>query len=349
MITIDARALREPRPTGVTEVTSQFVAHIQNAFPDTHLFTGEKNFSNTLTNLALLTKITTIERCAGVYNEPTVVFLPNTHFVHTEPTNVRVHVVHDLSFVHSPQWFNPRMRAWHRATCAIEQLQEAHMLIAVSEWTRNDLITALDIAPELIHVVHPATPTPQGGMRPAHLPFRNKPFFLFIGTLEKRKNVRGVIEAFEKIKDLPALRDHQLVLAGRTGFGAPNPKQLPERVWQLPYISASEKWWLLKHATALVYPSFFEGFGLPPLEAAAVGCPTIVSDCTAPPETMLDAALQVSPYDISQIALAMEAVVVDRKLAATLKTRGFERAAWYSTERQGFALTEVLKQAHSLL
>lgn len=349
MITIDARALREPRPTGVTEVTGQFIAHIKGNFPDTHLFTGEKSFSSALTNLALISKTTTIERCAGVYNEPTVVFLPNTHFVHTESTNIRVHVVHDLSFVHCPQWFSPRMRAWHRAARATEQLQEAHLLIAVSEWTRNDLLNTLGIAPERLHVIHPATPAPHGGTRPELLPFRNKPFFLFIGTLEKRKNVRGVIEAFEKIKNLPALRDHQLVLAGRAGFGAPDAQHLPERVWQLPYISVPEKWWLLKHATALVYPSFFEGFGLPPLEAAAVGCPTIISDCTAPPETMRDASLHVSPYDISQIALAMEAIATDRKLATTLKIRGFERAAWYSSERQRSALTAVLKQAESLL
>lgn len=349
MITVDARALREPYPTGVTEVATQFIAHITKKFPDARLYTGEKNFSNSLTNAALMTGLTTLEQQAGVYNHSGIIFLPNTHFIHTKRTAIRVQVVHDLSFFHSPQWYSPRMRLWHHATHARREIGYADVLIAVSEWTRNDLIEHLNIPPEIVHVVNPATPTPLGGERPTALPFKNKPFFLYLGTLEKRKNVRGVIEAFEMIKNIPALQDFQLVLAGRRGFGAPRAGDLPLRVHHLPYISQPEKWWLLKHATALVYPSFFEGFGLPPLEAAAVGCPTIVSDCTALPETMGNASLFVSPYDISQIALAMEALATDKKLASLCRQRGFERALWYSPHRQRDALVTVLDHAHTLL
>ncbi|MCX6780613.1 MAG: glycosyltransferase, partial [Candidatus Magasanikbacteria bacterium] len=99
----------------------------------------------------------------------------------------------------------------------------------------------------------------------------------------------------------------------------------------------------------LVYPSFFEGFGLPPLEAAAVGCPTIISDNTATAETMGNAALQVSPYDIKQIALAMKAIAIDRQLAVRCKMRGFERVAWYSKVRQSTALFSALDYASQLI
>lgn len=348
MITVDARALREPHPTGVTEVARQFIGHITKQFPDARLFTGEKNFSNTLTNLALMSRLTTLEAQSGVdNNNREIIFLPNTHFVHNKPTAIRIQVVHDLSFFHSPQWFSPRMRLWHAAARARREIETSDILVAVSEWTRRDLIDYLHIPAELVHVVHPTTPVPQGGERPPTLPFKHKPFFLFLGTLEKRKNVRGVVEAFEMIKNLPALKDFQLVLAGRAGFGAP--KHFPDRVHHLSYITAAEKWWLLKHATALVYPSFFEGFGLPPLEAAAAGCPTIISDCTAPPETMGKAAIQVSPYDISQIALAMEALAVDKKLAAFYRQRGFERALWYSSDKQRTALRDVFAHAQKLI
>lgn len=346
MLLVDARTLTEPHPTGVTEVAHQFISHIKKNFSDSIFFTGENNLSNTLTNYKLMCGLTTLEQQSSV--DKSIIFLPNTHFIHTKRTAIRLQVVHDLSFFHSPQWYSPRMRLWHKAANAEREIKSADTIIAVSEWTKNDLITYLDIPSEIIHVVHPTAPHPVGGTHPK-LPFNHKPFFLFLGTLEKRKNVRGVIEAFELIKNKPELSEYRLVLAGRPGFGAPKQQELPSRVHHLSYVTPAEKWWLLKHAAALVYPSFFEGFGLPPLEAASVGCPTIVSDCTALPETMGDASLFVSPYDITQIANAMEAVVIDKKLAAIYKARGFKRAAWYSSNQQERDLLGAIAHAQSHL
>lgn len=346
MLLVDARTLREPSPTGVTEVAKQFIAHIKKNTPDSVFFTGEHNFSNSLTNFKLMCGLTTLEQQSSV--DKPIIFLPNTHFINTKRTAIRIQIVHDLSFFHSPQWFSPRMRLWHIAANAEKEIKSADTIIAVSEWTKKDLIKYLRIPPEIIHVVHPAAPTPTGGTRPP-LPFKNKPFFLFLGTLEKRKNVRGVIEAFELIKNKPEFNEFQLVLAGRAGFGAPRSSELSDRVHHIPYVSAAEKWWLLKHASALVYPSFFEGFGLPPLEAASVGCPTIVSDCTALPETMGDASIFVSPYDISQIANAMEAIVIDKKLATTYRARGYRRVAWYSSHKQERDLLGAIAHAQSHL
>lgn len=348
MTIIDARALHEPHPTGVSEVAGQFIKNLEKIIPDAVKFTGEKNFSNSLTNFLLMCGFTTLEHQSGVHTKRALCILPNTHFINTQPTAVRIQVVHDLSFFHSPQWYSPRVRAWHRATNACHEISVADTIIAVSEFTKNDLIKHLKIPAEIIHVVNPATPQAIGGNRPK-LTFKNKPFFLFLGTLEKRKNVRGVIEAFEMIKNIPELSEHQLVLAGRTGYDAPKYSELSDRVHRLLYITPQEKWWLLKHATALVYPSFFEGFGLPPLEAASVGCPTIVSDCTALPETMGTASIFVSPYDITQIARAMEAVVIDKKLVAQMRERGFARAAWYSLDKQRVALQHAVAHAQSHL
>lgn len=349
MITIDARALREPKPTGVTEVAQQFIKQTQALFSDTVLFTGVGHISSTLTNFSLLTHLTTIERCAGVYNTPSVVLLPNTHFVHTEPNNPRVHVVHDLSFAHAPQWYGPRMRAWHVLTQATASISKADCVIAVSDDTKKDVMDICGVAEEKIFVVNPTTPKPLSGTRPINLPFKEKPFFLFIGTLEKRKNILGVVEAFKKLSSKPEFSEYHLVLAGKSGFGAPTPRDLNEKIHHLSYVTPEEKWWLLKHATALVYPSFFEGFGIPALEAAAVGCPTIISDCTPASSVMGDASIQVSPFDISQITLAMEAVATEKNLRSKLKTLGFDRAAWYSSERQRTALRGALSYATHLL
>lgn len=348
MTIIDSRALREPYPTGVSEVAKQFIKQLERIIPDAVRFSGEKNFSNSLTNFSLMCGLTTLEQQSGVHTKRALCFLPNTHFINTRSTAVRIQVVHDLSFFHSPQWYSPRVRAWHRATNARHEIAVADIIIAVSEFTKRDLVQHLKIPAEIIHVVHPTTPIAIGGSHPK-LPFKNKPFFLFLGTLEKRKNVRGVIEAFEIIKNKPELKDFQLVLAGRAGFGAPKKSELPDRVHHISYITPEEKWWLLKHACALVYPSFFEGFGLPPLEAASVGCPTIVSDCTALPETMGDASIFVSPYDVTQVALAMEAVATDKKLVAGLRERGFRRAAWYSLDKQRAALQSAVSHAQTYL
>ncbi|MCX6780696.1 MAG: glycosyltransferase family 1 protein, partial [Candidatus Magasanikbacteria bacterium] len=260
MIIIDGRTLSEPQPTGVTEVARQCIEHITSAFPNTKIVQASEHLSNSFTNFLLYSRLTTLEDIAHAPRDPkNIIFLPNTHFIHTRVEGARIQVVHDLSFLHAPQWYSPRMRAWHHATRAIESLHRADLLISVSEWTRQDLITHAKIPADRVVVVPPAAPEPHGGTRPQKLSFHDKPFFLFLGTLEKRKNIRGVIEAFELIKNIPELKNYQLVLAGRLGFGAPNTNKLPERVHHLSYISDSEKWWLLKHATALVYPSFFEG------------------------------------------------------------------------------------------
>lgn len=344
MLTIDGRCLSEKNPTGVTEVAGQFIAQLKNKFPQARILTTEKSFSNSLTNLQLLLGLTSIESEAHSEGKFGAVFLPNIHFVNTEPTTTRIQVVHDLSFFHAPQWYPPRMRAWHALTRAAEQLQQAHELIAVSQWTAQGLIQHLGIPDSRVHVVHPHVPEPLQGEHPTALTIpEGAPFFLFLGTLEKRKNILGVIEAFERIKNSSELSDYHLVLAGRAGFGSPQPHELGDRVHHLSYISPDEKWWLLRNARALVYPSFFEGFGLPPLEAAAVDCPTIVSDCTAPPETMGAAALQVSPYDVKQLALAMHALAVDEMLRTQCVARGRERVAWYSKDRQLQQLQPIFK------
>ncbi len=346
MIAIDARCLTEPHPTGVTEVARQFIETIQHYESDSILFSTHKSFSNSITNLKLFLGTTTIEDLAGASEEKQILFSPNIHFTTTRDTTLHIQTVHDLSFFYSPQWYTPRVRLWHAATGAREQIQSAKIVVAVSDWTAQGINKHLGVKQESIFVVPPHRPKPEAPIRPA-LPFSDAPFFLFLGTLEKRKNIRGVIEAFERFSAKHP--DYQLVLAGSAGFGAPKISALSNKIHHISYISAAEKWWLLEHARALLYPSFFEGFGLPPLEAAAVGCPSIIPDCTAPPETMGDSAVQVSPFDVKQIALALHTFAVDEAFRNHYSKAARTRAAWYSTLRQQTAMNLVLDHAHSLL
>ncbi len=341
MLTIDTRCLQESFPTGVSVVAGQFITHLRAAFPHAHELTTKKSFSNTLTNVRLAFGLATIEKKSESRN---VVFLPNVHFVNTHQKTMRIQVAHDLSFFHAPQWYAPRMRAWHMLARATEQLQTADHVIAVSEWTARGLTEFLHIPASRVHLVNPHTPVSEAPSRPEALPFpHDAPFFLFLGTLEKRKNVSSVVEAFDLIKNEPHFKNFHLALVGRAGYGTPRARAMSERVHHIPYVTAAEKSWFLHAARALVYPSFFEGFGLPPLEAAAAGCPSIISDCTAPQETMGDSALQVSPYDVKQIAHAMHELGTNELLRTEIISRGRARSAWYSVERQREQLEPIMQ------
>lgn len=330
----DARVLAEPNPTGVTVVANQFLQRLRELQPDISLITAQSARSNTLRNARYALGMLTAAHSGTIV-------LPNFNFIHVSPHVRRIQVVHDLSFIHAPYWYGPKSRLWHAALRIRTQLELAHRIIAVSAWTHDDIVHTFSISPDKIRVVHPHTPQPVEPQQP-QLPFSDEPFFLFLGTLESRKNVAGVIEAFSLARTTPALKHYHLVLAGRNGFGAPPVASLPPHVHVLSYLDEPHKWWLLRHATALVYPSFFEGFGLPPLEAAAARCPVITSDRTALPETMHDGALYVSPYDISQIVIALEALATDEQMRAHYIERGAARAAWYSVERQRSSLSEAL-------
>lgn len=324
--------MSEPQPTGVTEVARQFISHLNELWPQAKKLRTERSFSNTLTNISFGLGAQTLESVLDIQEDATI-FIPNSNFINTRPDSHRIQVVHDISFMHAPQWYAPKTRAWHRLARAGTQLTKAEKIIAVSEWTARDIAKHLHIPAQKIFVVNPATPKPLAGTAP-QLPFFDEPFFLFLGTQERRKNIHGVVEAWRALAQKSEFKNHHLVIAGAQGYGAPSEKTFPARTHALTYVSANEKWWLLRNARALVFPSFFEGFGLPPLEAMAVGCPTIISDCTALPQTMGDAALPVSPFDVKQIALGMEAVVLDPQLRNHLIQKGFNRAAWYSISRQ---------------
>lgn len=335
---IDARLLSEKQPTGVPLVARQFITALKNLRPNARELQARDSWSNTWSNWRLWTRTNTLENLAGY--SPRWFFSPNIGFRNLRRETKILQLVHDLSFLHTPFWFSPKMRLWHFALNAKKQLQQSEQLIAVSRWTANDLQKHLEIPADRITVIAPHTPMPVPASRPPFLPHGNAPFFLFLGTVERRKNISGIIAAFAKIKNTPACRDHHLLLVGRRGYGAP--EKLPERVHHLPYISEAAKWWLYEQATTFVYPSFFEGFGLPPLEAAAAKCPVIVSDITALPETMGNAALEVSPFSVNEIALAMEAFAADEILRARYIMRGVERAAFFTAAKQQLALQALL-------
>lgn len=175
------------------------------------------------------------------------------------------------------------------------------------------------------------------------------PYLLYVGTLQPRKNLTRVINAFARVAARPELAGFRLVLAGKQGWLYEDLVAQVERLGlagrvQFPgYIPSADLPALLRGARAFVYPSLYEGFGLPVLEAGAYGVPVITSNTSSLPEVAGDAALLVDPHDVDAIAAAMYRLVTDDALAAELARRGQENVKRFSWQKCAAETLAVLE------
>ena len=257
----------------------------------------------------------------------------------------RVLVIHDLSFVSHPEWFSPQSRLWHASMRMRTQVEQAACLIVPSRATARDLIRFWKIPEQKIQVIPWGVPSVvRVGQRPVRVGPR---YILYIGTVEKRKNVLGLLRAFKILKEDAVFADARLVIAGAMGWGsgeiANSKRQIANSsdIEFRGYVTEAEKAALLAQASVFVYPSFYEGFGLPVLEAMTAGVPVVTSRLTSLPEVVGDAALLVDPQKPEEIAAAIGEILNDAGLAEDLSRRGGERASqftWDSSARQVLAV-----------
>lgn len=277
--------------------------------------------------------------------------LPNLSFVSLSPKTHYIAVCHDLSWEIFPEFFTMRQRLWHRLINPPAFYARAHRIIAVSENTKQDLIDLYHIEESRIDVVYPGIDEsvfyPRSDTRAVrekyHLPDQ---FILSVGTLEPRKNYETLLEAF----DLLNRDDVHLVVAGSEGWKYDriyrfwNRMKRKSQVKFLFNVSREDLPYLYSTAKFFIYPSFYEGFGFPPLEAAACGTPVIAGHGSSLPETMGEAALYVDPFNIADLAGAMERVLSNEALCDTLRVRGLKKAnvfTWYNTIKSLIASINV--------
>jgi glycosyltransferase involved in cell wall biosynthesis len=245
--------------------------------------------------------------------------------------------VHDLAFRLFPSLYPAPWRAMFRAGLR-RAARHADAIVAVSRNTARDLVRLAGVEPARIHVVPLAASLPATGSDPG--PFLARmgvasPYLLFVGTLEPRKNLVRLVRAYRRA----ALRvPHELVLAGPLGWRAQRlHRELalpgPGRIVLTGRVTDADLDALYRGAAAFCYPSLYEGFGLPVLEAMARGVPTIVSDSSSLPEVAGPAALRVDPRSVRGLAAAIERVLTDRDEAAELAEAGRERAALFSWDQ----------------
>jgi glycosyltransferase involved in cell wall biosynthesis len=248
--------------------------------------------------------------------------------------------IHDLSFLVNPRTFRSMNQRYLR-TMVRMSVRRATRIIAVSESTKQDVIRFLGAAPEVIDVVHEGVDarfrrldsSQTAQFRAQHgLPER---FILFLGTLEPRKNLNRLLEAYAGLRGRGSAQ-WPLVIAGGMGPGGEAVRAhcealgLANEVRFVGFVPEDEKPLWYNSAHLFVFPSQYEGFGLPVLEALACGTPVVTSNSSSLPEVVGDAGLQVDPIDVIGLTEAIQRVMVDEELHHQLAAAGIERASGFS-------------------
>lgn len=263
----------------------------------------------------------------------------------------RVTTFHDLSFLRFPEFFPSSSRWWHRFVDPAKAAKFSDRLVAVSDSTARDLESFYDIDPARVLKIYSGVD--MGMTRPnQHDISRFKydkvlpdKFVLFLGTLEPRKNIIGLIRAFETIKQ----GDAHLVVAGSPGWlykdilNFIENSPVLDKIRLFGPIREHERPLLYGSTSVFAYPSFFEGFGFPPLEAMACGVPVITSQNSSLPEVVGNAGILVNPYSISSIGAALDQVLNDQALSANLSERGQARAKTFTWLKTAQETLEALK------
>lgn len=263
--------------------------------------------------------------------------------------------VHDLTLLREPALGTPALR--RLVARAAQAARTARRVIADSEATRRDVLELLGLPPDRVHAVPLGcdprfTPGERAEAREvvARAFGIDAPFVLHVGTIEPRKNLDRLIAAFGRARDAERL-PHRLVLAGAPGWGiapvqaAIARERLGAVVQLTGAVSADQLLALYRAADLFVFPSRYEGFGLPALEAMACGAPVVAASTGALPEVVGEAALSVDPRDTDALAAAIARALTDADLRARLRVAGPERAARFSWERCAAETLAVYEEA----
>ncbi|MEE4659441.1 MAG: glycosyltransferase family 1 protein [Halieaceae bacterium] len=261
----------------------------------------------------------------------------------------RVVTIHDMVWRQIPETM-PRRRLWLERALMGPSVRAADKVICVSRFTASEVSRYFPSAVGKCEVIPCAADTEVAINTTPSFPAPEH-FLLFVGTPEPRKNLPRLLRAYASLREAAALPD--LVLVGARGWGDDNlPALIQElgiesRVHRPGHVSEADLQWLYAHATGLMMPSLYEGFGLPVLEAMQHGVPAIASSTSALPEVVGDAGLLVDPYSETEIANAISALLHEPGLRDTLSQRALARAGRFSWQRAAEETLAVFEAAHA--
>jgi glycosyltransferase involved in cell wall biosynthesis len=365
-IAIDIRCLMERELTGVGEYTFNLLKHLFETdntneyflfynsrqdvskyipkFPKNNIHYCAFHWPNKLLNLSIkFLKYPKLDLwIQKKYQTPPIdlFFFPNICSLNVSCPYLLT--AHDLSFEFFSEFLSIKRRLWHLFVKPEQLFNKAERIIAVSKNTKQDLVNRYRIDPSKIQIVYSGLstnykilPTDDVRMRKVKQKYSlPEKFALFIGTIEPRKNLDGLISAFKLFnQNHPG---YSLVIAGKLGWKYKeilNSIQLTENVKFVNFIKDSEKRYFYNLASMFVYPSFYEGFGFPPLEAMACGCPVITSSNSSLSEICGEAAMLIDPCNINDLSEATKLMTI-KSNADYWRALGLKKSknfSWYKT------------------
>ncbi|MFZ2193371.1 MAG: glycosyltransferase family 1 protein [Candidatus Moraniibacteriota bacterium] len=373
-ICIDVRCLMEGRKTGVEEYTLGLLLNLLEADRDNDYvlffsswkkpafdFSIFEKYSNvTVKKIKIPNKLFNfffwyfswpkIDKLVGGVD---VIFFPNIIFGAVSKEVKMITTIHDLSFERYPEYFSWKRRFWHIFINSKKICQRADQIIAVSNSSQNDIISLYGVEKEKVKMIHSAVSEKFKIIdrndeklikikNKYSLPFK---FILYLGTVEPRKNITGIIRAYSNLQSFARetknfeLAKYKLVIAGSNGwlnediFKEIKKSKFKKDIILPGFIQDADKVYVYNLASLFVYPSFFEGFGFPPLEAMKCGVPVIASNNSSLPEICGVNSILINPDKPGEISQAMQQILLDRVLREKLIKVGLEKAKEFNWKK----------------
>ncbi|MDP3996946.1 MAG: glycosyltransferase family 1 protein [Candidatus Andersenbacteria bacterium] len=365
-IAIDVRSLMEGRHSGVEEYTSQIIRAMlevpgdnkyevfYNAWSPVELpYLGEDieravfKYPNKLFNASQY--VLNWPRWDGLITADCF-FVPNARPLPVSARTPYVVTVHDLSFERFPEFYSRQRRLWHRYVQPRKLLRNADHIIAVSAAAARDVTDIYGLDAAKVTVIHSGTPDWKeppsreeiDRVREKYgLPRR---YVLFLGTFEPRKNIIGVVRSYTAIADSV---EQDLVIAGSRGWlmgpiqAAVRQSSARARIKVMGFVEEEDKQCLYAGADLFVYPSFYEGFGFPPLEALLAGTPVVTSFNSSLPEVVGDWATLVDPANAAEIAVVLRELLNDLpEVTSQQREEIRNRYSWGNAARETIEVME---------
>lgn len=359
LIGIDASRAFIKKRTGIEEYSYQVIAHLRETLKSEQVILYIRADQDADLDIPAAWKIKKLWAprfwTQGRLSLEMLLYPPDALFVpaHTVPLchpKRTVVTMHGLEYEFCPgayAWFERwYMRLSIRFSCWV-----ASKIIAVSENTKRDLVRMYAVPEEKIQVIYEGYEGDAEYRTESNpnIKIRNdKPYLLFIGRLEERKNIVRIIETFEILKERYAL-PHQLVLAGKPGYGYEKIRsriraaKYHADIRELGYVSEEEKWELLRGADIFLFPTLYEGFGIPVLEAQSVGVPVITSDTSSLPEVGGEGAGYVDPLSAESIAEGVSRILSDTAFRDGILEKAYKNTGRFSWKACAEAIADTLK------
>lgn len=282
-----------------------------------------------------------------LFSPPDALFVPahTVPLIHPKRTIV---TVHGLEYEFSPESYSWYERCYMRLSIRYS-VHAASRVVAVSENTKRDLMRLYGVPASKAVVVYEGVDWSTGtsSRKSTEYFVPSKPYFFFIGRIETRKNIIRMIEAFELFKEKTGL-PHELLLAGKPGHGyGAIAERMAGSQWrgaihEIGYVSEEEKWRMLQGAEIFLFPSLYEGFGLPVIESQQAGTPVITANTSSLPEIAGEGAVLVDPLEPRALASAMERLVQDLKERADIIGKASQNGRRFSWEKCAEGLTDII-------